>query len=242
MATAGAGALPGERVEWQPPLDPAVYARHNGEWRSWFGEFSEMAVYRPTQIERAGFAALLIRDGKAAGFLKCRPDWDARDELEWVAAVGSADTFLAPQVVGHIEADGWTSVGYEPIPDGLHSPAIEVPAMVIGEEISERLTGIVPTDAARPSPMHGDMGPWNLRQARGRCVLFDWEDVTAGPEHADFVFHGVASAALGLGDGLDLRQFPAARRFWMEEVPRRFSLDARDARLAEAMLAQLTDV
>jgi hypothetical protein len=240
-ATLGTGALPGEDVEWAPPLEGAVYALHSTQWRSWFGEVTEMAVYRPTQTERTGFAALLLRDGRAVGFLKCRPEWDAGGELDWLAAVAAADTFMAPGVVGHVELDGWTSVGYEPLPEGIHSPAVRVPAMAIGEEISDRLSDVVATDSSRPRPMHGDMGPWNLRQIRGRVVLFDWEDVMAGPQHADFVFHQVASAAMGLVAGADLSGFPQARSYWIDEIQRRFGGDARDARLAKAMLDQLRD-
>jgi hypothetical protein len=240
-ATVGAGALPGQEVEWVPPLENSAYELHSTQWRSWFGDITEMAIYRPTQSERSGFAALLLREGRAVGFLKCRPEWDATAELDWLAAVAGADTFMAPGVVGHVELDGWTSVGYEPLPDGIHSPAVRVPAMAIGEEISERLSDVVATDPARPSPMHGDMGPWNLRQIRGRSVLFDWEYVAAGPQHADFVFHQASSSAMGLMPRSDLSRFPQARRFWIDEIERRFAVDARDARLAVAMLDELRD-
>src|SRR5690606_32288512 len=114
---------------------------------------------------------------------------------------------------------------YEPLPRGIHSPAVAVPAMMIGQEISDLLAGVVPTDPARPRPMHGDMGPWNLRIIRGRPVLFDWETVTAGPEHADFVFHQAAIAALGIGASVDLTDFPAARRYWIEEFSCRVATD-----------------
>lgn len=241
-ATLGPRVLPGRTVEWSPPLEDSVYASHSGEWRSWFGDFSEMAVYRPTQLDRPGFAALLLRGGRAVGFLKCRPGWDPGGEIESLAAVAGAETFLPPRVVGRTQIEEWTSVGYQPLPEGIHSPAVDVPVMAIGEEISQRLAAVVSTDVGRSWPMHGDMGPWNLRQIRGRCVLFDWEDVMAGPEHADYVFHQVASAAMGLGGKEDLTPFGPARRFWSEEIPRRFGREARDARLAAAMLERLRDV
>jgi len=203
-----------------------------------------MALYRPRQEERQGFVALLIRAGRAIGFAKARPGWDFSDEAATVRSLSGSRTFSTPGFVGLAEVEDWAMIGFEPLPPGLHSPRLRrADAAAIAAEIGERL---VPGRVERPhdhwQPMHGDLGPWNLRWLRGTGpVVFDWEEATFGPPGADLVFHTAASLAMGIKHrGVDLGSYPEAVEYWRTAIPRRFGQTGADSVLARQMVAALS--
>lgn len=156
-----------------------------------------------------------------------------------MSRLGEAETFTAPAVVGTHDAGGWTSLGLTALPGRIHSPRLSTPIRAISEEVSE----LINLDSPCPPgwrPMHGDMGPWNLRRMPGiGSVLFDWEDVAAAPPFADMVFYLAAAYALGLPVREAVEGKEEAVDFWRERIPQRFGGSSRDDRLASAMLRAL---
>ncbi|MFP3882611.1 MAG: phosphotransferase family protein [Actinomycetota bacterium] len=220
-------------------LPESIRAEHETEWRSWFGEYDEWAVYRPSQTERPGVALLLLRAGISRGFVKLRPEWDARVEQLATSRLNEAETFTAPTVVGLHSSGGWTSLGLTALPGRIHSPRIPAPIRAIAEEASELIRLAAPCPPGW-RPMHGDFGPWNLRRMRGiGPVLFDWEHAAPAPPLADLVFYAAAAKAVGLSVQIESEFSDEAVAFWREEIPRRFGRDRRDDRLARSMLEVL---
>lgn len=178
---------------------------------------------------------LLLREGEPRGFVKLRPDWDASVEQRATSRLGEAETFTAPLIVGIHEAEGWTSLGYTALPARIHTPRVSTPVRVICEEVSELLS----LDSSGPSgwrPMHGDMGPWNLRHMSGLgAVLFDWEYVAPGPPDSDLVFYLAAAKAVGLRVRNAGELNEEAIDYWRERISQRAGSGSRDTRLAAAM-------
>lgn len=235
---AGPWLLPGRRrgAEVAPE---SVLVEHEIEWRSWFGGYDEWAVYRPSQTERSGAALLLLRAGIPRGFVKLRPEWDASVEQLATSRLSEAETFTAPTVVDLHSAGGWTSLGLTALPARIHSPRVSAPIHAIVEEVSDLIRLAVPCPPGW-RPMHGDMGPWNLRRMRGiGPILFDWEHAAPAPPVADLAFYVAAAKAVGLSLQIEPEFSGEAAAFWREEIPRRFGGGHRDDRLAQSMLAVL---
>lgn len=233
------GLVPGRRHRTVHALPAEIERDHSAVWSTWFGEFDESAIYRPSQADRAGVALLLLREGMPRGFVKVRPTWDAGPEQRATSRLGEAETFTAPAVVGLHHADGWTSLGFTALPGRIHSPRVSAPIRAISEEVSD----LVQLDSPCPPgwrPMHGDMGPWNLRRMPGvGPVLFDWESVAPAPPLADVVFYLTAAKAVGLPVREDIDLDEAAVSFWRDRISSRFGGGRRDDRLADAMLQAL---
>lgn len=233
---AGPGLLPGRRHHGVTVLPESVQAEHDAVWRTWFGDYDEQAVYRPSQAERPGAAVLLLREGTPRGFVKLRPDWDASVEHQATSQLREAETFTAPTVVGLHTSSGWTSLGFTALPGRIHSPRVSAPIRAIAEEVSE-LTRVSAPCPPGWRPMHGDMAPWNLRRMPGiGPVLFDWEHAAPAPPLADLVFYVAAARAVGVAVHVESEFNAEAVAFWQKEIPRRFGDSHRDDRLAQAML------
>lgn len=235
----GPALIPGRRHRTVEAIPGEVERDHGAAWRQWFGGWDEQAVYRPSQTERTGVALLLLREGLPRGFVKVRPAWDAGPEQRATGRLREAETFTAPTVVGLHSAGGWTSLGFTALPGRIHSPRVSAPIQAISEEVSD----LVQLDSPCPPgwrPMHGDMGPWNLRRMPGiGPVLFDWEDVGPAPPNADVVFYFAAAKAVGLPVREDVDLNEAAVAFWRDRISQRFGAGRRDDRLADAMLQAL---
>lgn len=228
--------------EWRPPVEASVWEQMTGVWSTWFGPFDELALHRPPQAERKGFAALLLNEGQSIGFVKCRPDWDFAPEASVIEVVSNAKSFKTASLVGLTSMSGWAMMGLTPIGPGLHTARLRRSPEAVTRETSELLTSIHPTlpEKSHWEPMHGDMGPWNLRYLSGEgFVLFDWEHSRRGPPGADLVFHAAACAAMGLPRPRDLNRYGEAAAFWIEEIPRRFGSTSTDQRMATQMLGEL---
>lgn len=226
------------------PVSGGVWRELKVLWRTWFGPFDEVAMYRPRQSERTGFVVLLLRSGSAVGFVKVRPGWDFRDEAATVGSVAGACNFSTPPVTGVEVVRDWGVIGFSPLPPGLHSPRLREEAASLTDEISGIL--VPPNRGQRPvpedwRPMHGDLGPWNLRWQRGvGPVIFDWEEAAFGPPAADLVFHAAACRAMGIGGReVRLEDHEEAVGFWLATIGERFGETAADQMLAEQMLEVL---
>lgn len=237
----GPRSIPGRRERWEVPLIAEVRKDHEERWGSWFGKWDSVAAYVPVQAGRSGVCLFLIRSGRPRGFVKVRPDWDPAAEISVISRVAGAATYWTPSVVGSHTIGGWTSLGMEPMSGRIHSPRLRSPLLAITEEITERLTGVLPGNPPQPGwqPMHGDLAPWNLRQSEQVAVAFDWEHVMYGPPGSDAVFHISASRALGYGSGSPPGGAGEAVEYWLEEIPRRFAGSERDQVMAARMLREL---
>jgi hypothetical protein len=229
-------------VEWEAPVEPPLWNELSALWASWFGRFDELALYRPTQERRNGFAALLLAEGNQLGFVKWRANWDFEAEARSIEVVSGARSFTTPSLAGVSTVPAWSTIGLAPITSGLHSARLHAPAVDLAAEISQLLDPLLPPDPEHEQwePMHGDMGPWNLRHLDGTGpILFDWELARRAPPGADVVFHAAASRAMRLKTNIDSSTFGEAAGFWAEEIRSRFAGSARDQRLAESMLSEL---
>jgi len=235
----GPGLVPGRRHRTVQALPAEIERDHSAVWSTWFGEFDERAIYRPSQADRTGVALLLLREGTPRGFVKVRPAWDAGLEQRATSRLGGAETFTAPMVVGLHDAGGWTSLGFTALPGRIHSPRVSAPIRAISEEVSD----LVQLDSPCPPgwrPMHGDMGPWNLRRMPGvGPVLFDWENVGPAPPYADVAFYLAAAKAVGLSVHGDVDLSEPAVTFWRNRISQRVGSGRRDALLARDMLQAL---
>jgi hypothetical protein len=230
-------------VELTPPVEPALWDQLSKLWMGWFGRFDEVALYRPRQERRTGFAALLLERGKEIGFVKWRAHWDFDAEAKLIEVAAGAQSFTTPPLVGMSTEPGWSTIGTGPIPRGLHSARLPGSPTLIADEVSDLLDPFIAGDPDHEhwKPMHGDMGPWNLRHLdRFGAILFDWELARRGPPGADVAFHTAASRAMRIRTETDLSELDEAASFWLEEIPIRFASTANDQRLAESMLSQLS--
>lgn len=240
------GTLPlrlGPTVEWRPPMGSDLWREMTDVWSNWFGRFDAIALYRPPQSERAGFAALLLEDGVGVGFVKCRPDWDFGPEADVLDVAAKASSFTSPAPAGVVRLSDWSAMGLSALSPGLHRARLGIPANEIALEIADLLGDVCPPseDKTHWVPMHGDMGPWNLRHLRRvGAVLFDWEHTRRGPPGSDLIFHRVACIAMGIPTVDDSSgDFGEAVEYWIDEIPRRFASSSTDQRLAGQMLREL---
>ncbi|MEU5880184.1 phosphotransferase [Spirillospora sp. NPDC047279] len=242
VAAAGPRIIPGSRVAWTPPGGTARW----GELAARLGPFDEMAVYERPQASRSGVAAVLLRGGRPAGFLKLRDDPAELDREERALAAfpdGLADGFRVPRVLDRGAAAGWHWMVIEAMPPRParppHRPRIEA----IAGHLQRRLAAVLPRPAGTPPhwrPMHGDLTVWNLRKCgRGVPWLIDWEDAAWAPPGADLVYHAATTAAVH-GSSPETAGPAEAVEFWLRRVARRSDADddaSFNARLAEALRA-----
>lgn len=227
---------------WQRPIDEEDWEAMIEVWAEWFEPFDKMVLYRPPQADRTGFAALLLKEGRGVGFVKCRREWDFAGEANLIEAVAGARSFTTPKVVGVSTGPVWSTMGLTALQSRLHSARLPRAPVAVAEEVSGLLDHILPGDPGNThwEVIHGDMGPWNLRYHRDiGPILFDWELGRRAPPGADIVFHTAASKAMGLTTGTELTGMAEAAQFWMTEIPSRFADTSQDRRLASEMLAEL---
>jgi Phosphotransferase enzyme family len=240
LASVGAGRmLPGRRAT------PALLDRE--EWRAVFdavgrsvGAIDAIAIAERQQVSRPGFAFLAVRGREPVAFVRAQPDRGAfRREATVLAAVdaGRPTTFTAPVAMGVGIAQAWEWIATAPLPPRIHRPDLDAPIGVVASEISAVLAPLVECPPGY-APMHGDLAPWNLRRIGRRRVLFDWEEVGAGPPGADVVYYAATAATLTRRPLIDVGSNDPAVDFWIEAISRRAQHDA-DRALASRLLANL---
>jgi hypothetical protein len=114
-------------------------------------------------------------------------------------------------------------------------------------EVRSALAGL-PHDLPVPAhwaPMHGDLTPWNLREApRHGLLLYDWERAGWGPPGADEVLYRVTEAdvhgGLRIGEARWLSaRWPEAAAFWAARLRAGRPADEGEQALLAAQLAIL---
>lgn len=247
-STVGPRGLPGEGVAWEPPGGAESWTRLQAQ----LPPFDEFAVYARPQASRAhsGLAMLLLRDGRAVGFLKIREDPDELDREERGLRAfddGATRTFRAPRVLDRDSTAGLHWMLISTMPARPASPAWRTDLGPVLDELQDRLTEVLPRPAGTPGhwrPMHGDLTAWNLRRVGpGLPWLIDWEDTAWAPPGADLVYYRATSRAAfgrspaGLPEAeVDLSEAVA---FWRDRVTHRSGTD-HDSGFTTRLLTQLT--
>ena len=247
VGLAGPRILPGPSVSWVPPLLPDVWADLLVRWRLEIGHFDDVAIYRPRQLSRTGFATLLLEQGKPMAFVKVRVGQGANLENERRALEHivrrRADRFHVgdPRSWGEIGPASYLALA--PLPPFLHQPPPGTEIEAILEDVQAGLAELprLPGTPAHWVPMHGDFTPWNLRRFRKCLYLIDWEDAGWGPPGADEVLYRATSLALrrearGLGDAAE------ARAFWAEQINKRLERAEQTGDADRAMLERLAGI
>jgi len=245
----GTRALPGNPVEWQPPMEAEVWRALTSEWSESVGPFDEVAVHERIQVSRRGLTALLLSDGKPVGFVKVR-DGDAApllNEFRALTSISSSEPslFEVPQPVAMASLEGWHYLLTAALRPDLHRVPSEPPLREIAAEIRSGLKAI-PRPVGTPQhwePMHGDFTPWNLRQRRdGSCFLIDWEEAGWAPPGADEVYYWATVRVLGKRTRDENRvRWHEAVVFWRESLLEEMadtSMDP-DRSLSEGLLSLL---
>lgn len=222
----GTMALPGNSVEWVPPMEGEVWRALASEWTRFAGPFDGVAVHERIQASRRGFAALLLSDGHPVGFAKVRDgdDTPLLNEFRALTSVSSAEprTFEVPRPVADGNVEGWHYLLSTALRPDLHRMPDEPRLLEIVNEIQSGLAAL-PRPAEIPQhwePMHGDFTPWNLRQQRnGNLFLIDWEDAGWAPPGADQVYYRGAERVLGRDSVVPA--YSESRNYWIQRLQER---------------------
>jgi hypothetical protein len=200
----GARVLPGRRETWVSPVEPAAYEQLWRDWTAVVGRpIDGAAVYERLQSERASLTLLLCA-GPASLLVRVRPDpADLERELVLSAAAAARKPqgFHVPAAMGRGETAGWHWAAYEAIATRPHLPRYR-----LADETFDEVTDLVETVTPRPTGTpehwrgaHGDIVPWNLRRARRRTWLIDWEDAAWAPPGTDRLYLSAVVAAMRPG-------------------------------------------
>lgn len=245
----GPGRLPGHAEAWHPPLPDDAWTALLETLRGAV-PFDALAVLERRQPDRAGFALLLLRGSRAAAFVKLRPLPAAGVHREAGAlerlARAVPRAFSAPALLARGTAGAWGWLAATALPGPHHVPrAPRLPQ--VAADVRRALADLPrPNDVpAHWMPMHGDLTPWNLREAHGRLLLYDWERAAWAPPGADEVLYRVAEAALyGGRRPREARwlcaRWPEAAAFWAARLRARRPAGPGESRLLANQLAILS--
>lgn len=246
----GPGRLPGPAEAWTPPLAADEWDELLETLRHEAARFDALAVLERRQPERAGLALLLLQRGRPAAFVKLRPrparglarEAEVLDRLERRAT----HAFHAPVVLDQGVRGGWEWLALSALPGPHRAP--RAPRLhEVTAEIRSALAGLprAPGVPAYWTPMHGDLTPWNLREAHGHgLLLYDWERAGWGPPGADEVLYRAAEAGLyggrRIGEARWLSaRWPEAAAFWAARLRHRHPADDGERGMLAAQLAVL---
>ena len=245
IGVAGARALPGRAMPWEPPMGADPWRELLAEWSARFGRFDDFAIGERSQRSRTGFSVLLLAQGRPRAFVKLRRgDHDAL-HAEGVVIQRMARfqprSFTVPEPLGWGSVDEWGYLATAALPSPRHRIPESPPFGTLGAEIDLALRALPrpPETPGHWRPMHGDLTPWNLRQLpRGELVLFDWEDAAWAPPGADEVLYRASLTALG-GPHSGPCPDNEAVNFWLARVSGRKERTERDSRLDRSLCLTL---
>jgi hypothetical protein len=220
----GPRMLPGPATVWQPPMEPDLWHDLVRQIEDLSGPMEDFGIYGRRQSTRSGFSLLLLRGGRATGFVRVNRDRHRRFRHEFAALQmiqrEGPRGFKAPAPLGVGDAGGWSFLATSVLLPGRHRTPVGPPIRDIASFIQEALRGM-PRPADIPShwvPHHGDLTPFNLRDAGdGQLVLYDWEQVGWGPPGADEVLYRAAEGVLRK-DRSAIREWPEARTYWEKRL------------------------
>lgn len=215
----------------------------NIDWSRWSAdsvpvEIADGALYivaLPRDARRHRFQLAIADDsGRVKAFAKFtrNPPTELAREVRSRLRLQRFEAFETPKPISEGEVDGWYFNLDEALTHGFHRPAALRPPQKreLINEYQAAFGDLVPSPQRLA---HGDFGPWNVRVTAGdRVLVFDWEDVVAGPEGADELWHSVNEALLtrgrrlrqgsiraGLSHYTD-QDVEAAAHFWLNMLDR----------------------
>ncbi len=151
-AVFGPGILPGRRMPWVPPIEPVVWAGLLSAWTQVVGAFDTFAVYERPAGPRPGLALLLIRGGRAVGFVKLRGGDADRMANEAralkIVAAARPRRFLVPELLDTGTISSWNYLITTAFQCRLHRVPRSAPGPDFFEDLQRSL-------AALPRPEGG---------------------------------------------------------------------------------------
>jgi hypothetical protein len=187
--------VPGRNVTWRPPLAVDLF----DQWFSLVQERLDIVarswvVQLPTDRRRRRFNLLLL-DARRVPIAFVKVTANPPNPMSIGALSRFNDepptSFWVPRLALDGRLEHLSYVVTSAMPNKSHRPAILLPDVRhrVVKEIQARLADL----ATPPSVVvHGDFGPWNVRQLRdGRLAIVDWEETAAGVVAADELWHSV---------------------------------------------------
>ena len=187
---------------------------------------TSLAHYRRRDSVREGVTLVAVGRQRSV-LVKIRGSSEGlRTEQQVLAKVRAAapTTFRVPEAIGLGQLpDGRYWSAQQMVFSAPHRPCASLPNgfMAELEDVLRTATDLSSADHPSWTPAHGDLTPWNLRyDVRGRCWLFDWEDVCLAPPGADAGYFG---AALGvIRPKAEMARVPlSVARFWSDRITAR---------------------
>ena len=230
--------VPGVHRDWDPPFSPDDWS----DWQRRIGAslgavVEDAVVHLPADKRRRRFSLLLLdRTEAPIGHVKFAMAEIKPATLKALAIFAQHPTSLmwVPSLVESGSIGEWRFLLTTTMPQQAHRHAVLTPVRrrSIIAEIQERLAEVVGLPANGTAAVHGDFGPWNVRELRdGTIAVVDWEDVGVGPIAADELWHAVnirivsgddpdraagkTSIELGMHKPEDVE---AAARFWLARL------------------------
>lgn len=243
----GPAILPGRRTHWEDPVDIESWLGMTSEWQREFGLWDSVAMYRRPQLTRSGCALVLVRDGRAIGFVRVTTSSErARREFDVMLGVHSASpqTFKIARPMSWGSQGDWGWLATESVPNyplaAVRRATDRVPVV---REIGSILNTVLHRSTDTPQHWvgsHGDLAPWNLRFEQRRVVrVIDWEDASFAPPGADALYAAV-TAALTFSDRVELAKVPPETITWVRSmIEARRSLDESPESTNNRLLAEL---
>jgi hypothetical protein len=200
----GARVLPGRRETWVPPVETDVYGQLWSDWTELVGRpIDGAAVYERLQSERASLTLLLCA-GSASLLVRVRrnpAELERELTLSAAAATRRPRGFHVPAAAGRGATADWHWAAYEAIATRPHLPRYRL-ADETFDEVTDLVEHVTPRPVGTPEHWrgaHGDIVPWNLRRARRRTWLIDWEDAAWAPPGTDRLYLSAVVAAMRPG-------------------------------------------
>ncbi len=227
-AAAAAAAIPvarrlvATRAPFELPCGAEVWGRLVAGLGGAVGRPRQWAYFRsPWSADRFGAFPLDGR-GRVPAFVRV-----GRSLPGFAPETRTGAPFRVPRVLAEAAAGGWQARALQALPRFHAAPVLDAAAL---RRVAAAIAEVTPP-GQRPAgrtgwvAIHGDLTPWNLRQADGGLWLLDWERCGWGPSDADELYYRLAELSLSTAGAAELgaaaaaalpgRDLEDAARFWL---------------------------
>lgn len=196
LARVSVRLVPGRSIGFAPWIAEST-------WKSVMGDLSvadgHIVALRPSDRRRARMLLLVLdTSNRPVAFAKISRNPPNRLANLALDRLREHHGVIAPRVRDAWQVEDWWISVEDPLPQRSHKPVRLSPRDRF--EVCEAISSLVPEQADGDMAfVHGDLGPWNLREFAGigRAIL-DWDDACQAPRAADALWHAM--------------NFPLARR------------------------------